>query len=256
MKKNAMMRIASVLLVAVLLTTCSISGTFAKYVSEASGEASARVAYWGWGADSTLTIDGLFAETYGERGFAVPQDNHDVSVRSADGNVLAPGTRGEAEFSFRYTEKTPEFEPTFIDAPEVDYYFDVTVDAICDKLIRDNRNIQWALDDGWFGTWDELVDALNELERTADGVYEAGQLPYGFDFDDTHTIRWQWIFDNEDEDPYGSPRPEYEYEVSPPPYSSAPPMTLTQDEYDTYMGNQADLDNVSIKITITATQID
>ena len=46
MKKNRMMRVASALLVAVLLTTCAISGTFAKYVSTATGEDAARVAYW------------------------------------------------------------------------------------------------------------------------------------------------------------------------------------------------------------------
>ena len=33
MKKNRMMRVASALLVAVLLTTCAISGTFAKYIT-------------------------------------------------------------------------------------------------------------------------------------------------------------------------------------------------------------------------------
>ena len=43
MKKNIMMRVASALLIAVLLTTCAISGTFAKYVSTASGSDTARV---------------------------------------------------------------------------------------------------------------------------------------------------------------------------------------------------------------------
>ena len=44
MKKNKMMRIASVLLVAVILTTCAISGTFAKYVTSGNGSDNARVA--------------------------------------------------------------------------------------------------------------------------------------------------------------------------------------------------------------------
>ena len=44
MKKNKMMRIASALLVAVILTTCAISGTFAKYVTSTPGSDSARVA--------------------------------------------------------------------------------------------------------------------------------------------------------------------------------------------------------------------
>ena len=46
MKKNKMMRIASVLLVAVLLSTCVISGTFAKYTSSANGTDTATVAKW------------------------------------------------------------------------------------------------------------------------------------------------------------------------------------------------------------------
>ena len=46
MKKNKMMRLAAILLVCVLMTTSVISGTFAKYVSSASGTDTARVAKW------------------------------------------------------------------------------------------------------------------------------------------------------------------------------------------------------------------
>jgi len=86
MKKNKMMRIASVLLVAVLVSTCAISGTFAKYVTKVSGEDSARVAKWG----IVLTMKGgeVFAKEY---------KTHDkdyegkVSVK-AEEKVVAPGT--------------------------------------------------------------------------------------------------------------------------------------------------------------------
>lgn len=44
MRKNRMMRAASALLVAVLMTTCTISGTFAKYVTSADSTDTARVA--------------------------------------------------------------------------------------------------------------------------------------------------------------------------------------------------------------------
>ena len=47
MKKNKMLRIASILLVVTLLSTCVISGTFAKYVTKAEGIDAARVAKWG-----------------------------------------------------------------------------------------------------------------------------------------------------------------------------------------------------------------
>ena len=46
MKKNMMMRLASVLLVATLLSTCAISGTFAKYTSSATATDTAHVAKW------------------------------------------------------------------------------------------------------------------------------------------------------------------------------------------------------------------
>ena len=81
MKKNVMMRVASALLVAVLLSTCAISGTFAKYVTEASGADSARVAKWG----VEITANG---ETF--------QENYDNTAISAttDVNIVAPGTAG------------------------------------------------------------------------------------------------------------------------------------------------------------------
>ena len=47
MRKNKMMRLASSLLVAVLITTSAISGTFAKYTTQDSASDSARVAKWG-----------------------------------------------------------------------------------------------------------------------------------------------------------------------------------------------------------------
>ena len=62
MKKNTMMRVASALLVAVLLSTCAISGTFAKYVTTASGSDTARVAKWD--VQISGIADGLFAKTY------------------------------------------------------------------------------------------------------------------------------------------------------------------------------------------------
>ena len=47
MKKNKMMRLASCLLVLVMLSTSMISGTFAKYVTTGSAEDTARVAKFG-----------------------------------------------------------------------------------------------------------------------------------------------------------------------------------------------------------------
>lgn len=98
MKKNVMMRAASVMLVLVLLTSSVISGTFAKYVTSETGTDSARVAKWG----VNITAEGTtFAESYdgvGDGNDAA--DTANVTVRSdkTHGNVndlVAPGTKGD-----------------------------------------------------------------------------------------------------------------------------------------------------------------
>lgn len=108
MKKNVMMRTASALLVLVLLTTCIISGTFAKYTTSASGGDSARVAYWGFDKAASINID-LFDDTY----------NNVASSGEIDGisNVIAPGTSKTTEFSFGYGYKN--YQNDKIKAPEV-----------------------------------------------------------------------------------------------------------------------------------------
>lgn len=89
MKKNKIMRLASGLLVAVLLTTCAISGTFAKYVTTGSGTDTARVAKWG------VTIDGSGMEVF--------KNAYGTTVIGST-KVVAPGTNGTfAEFKIKGT---------------------------------------------------------------------------------------------------------------------------------------------------------
>ena len=101
MKKNRMMRLASILLVCVLLTTSVISGTFAKYTTQDSASDSARVAKWG----VELQVAGnLFGDAYTDAGAITAGDTFTVkSFTSTDGvldDVVAPGTMNEAGFSF------------------------------------------------------------------------------------------------------------------------------------------------------------
>ena len=92
MKKNVMMRLASGLLVAVLLTTCAISGTFAKYVTSESGSDFARVAKWGVEVEAE-SFD-MFTDAY-ETDDTTATFTGSYSVDSADGeDVMAPGTSG------------------------------------------------------------------------------------------------------------------------------------------------------------------
>lgn len=86
MKKNRMMRVASALLVAVLLTTCAISGTFAKYTTSGSAGDSARVAEWGVAV--VATADNIFDTAY-ETTDGVYTG---MSVDAGIDDVVAPGT--------------------------------------------------------------------------------------------------------------------------------------------------------------------
>ena len=181
MKKNTFMRVASALLVAVLLTTCAIAGTFAKYTTSVTGEDQARVAYWGFkSSDASITLDGLFVNAY--------------DAVSAPVDVIAPGTSGSANFQFQFADDAS------VAAPEVAYTLEVstTGSAIADD-IKANTNIQWRLDNGAWGTWDAMIAAIEALDgNVANNRYEAGQLPTAFANDAVHTVEWQWIFSADD----------------------------------------------------------
>ena len=223
MKKNKMMRTAAGLLVATLLTTSVISGTFAKYTTSASGEDNARVATWGFDNTAKLTLDGLFNEQYTGEG------NNDNVVGQAD--VIAPGSKNSADFTFKYSGQ----EAT----PEVAYTFTVSTNGSqCADDIKNNKNIVWSLDGTTYTTdatstsWAKLLAAIEALDGT-EGIngkqYQPGNLPTAFNVkgDNKHTVSWEWKFDENN-----------------------------NDTTDTNMGNKATLDRVTLKISITATQVD
>lgn len=105
MKKNTMMRLASFLLIAVLITTSAISGTYAKYVTSDSASDTARVAEWGVEVAITGTLFGdkyakTEAETVGDKITA----NAEIStVNGAGDKVVAPGTKNLEGMTFKVT---------------------------------------------------------------------------------------------------------------------------------------------------------
>ena len=228
MKKNKMMRTASGLLVATLLTTSIISGTFAKYVTTASGEDSARVAKWGFEGGDTITLDNLFKDAY------------DGTVDSEnDKDVIAPGTKGEATFGFTYGGDTKAT------APEVAYTFNISTEGSdCAEAIQNNKDIVWSLDGTEVGSWTELLTAIEALDGNKTGDrYEANTLPTAFNNTNTtygdadknlHKVSWEWKFEGD----------------------STYDANKSQDQYDADMGNKTNLDDVTLKISVTATQID
>lgn len=85
-RKNHTLKLAGILLALVLVTSCFVGGTFAKYVTKGTGSDSARVAKFG----VKVTAEGsTFATSY-------DKDNAAKTVVSSTlDKVVAPGTSGE-----------------------------------------------------------------------------------------------------------------------------------------------------------------
>lgn len=211
MKRNFAMTIAACLLVVTMLSLCMVSSTYAKYTTTNSAQDEARVAYWGFKNTTAIALDLFDAE-------------YDGSVKSNDGaNVIAPGA----------TKTSPAFAILNADStlPEVKYEFKVDVSASSiDTLIENNPNIQWKLDDGSWGTWEALLNAIKALSGDASGtkVYDAGVAPAAFQSTSSHTVSWQWIFST----------------------------NAAGDTADTAMGNSTTPLEVELVIQVTATQVD
>ncbi len=223
MKKNKTMRLASVLLVMVLLSTCVIGGTFAKYTRQINNQDSARVARWGFGGENEhIAITNLFMNAYG-----------DTVKGTGDANVIAPGTGNTATFQFIFTDELGTAE-----APEVAYT--ISVDAgedTCPDAIAGNGSIKWAvvqgevtdfttIDTKEWGSWEDMIAEIESLDGSATGEQEyapGSELPPVSA--NPYTVAWKWDFDG-------------------------------NDAGDTVMGNEKNLAEVVLKITITATQKD
>ena len=222
MKKNMFMRLAMALVLLVLVTTSAVGGTYAKYVTSAENQDSARVAKWGFeSTGSDIVITDLFKSAYGTS----------VEAGTADTDLIAPGTTNSATFKFVYDESQ-------VAAPEVSYSFTVsTAGSSCDSTIATNPNILWKLDTGDWGTWADLLNSIKALSGDAGGSkdYQPGQLPAAFAANNEHTVAWKWILDENADDKEAG--------------------TINNDTGDTEMGNADELAQVTLKITITATQI-
>lgn len=173
MKKNKSMRLAGGLMIATMLSTSIVSGTYAKYVTSDNAEDSARVAKFG----VTVTASGsLFDKTY----YAVNNanngnkpgngtadtDNTTLTVESLeDDNVVAPGTKNDDGITF-----------AIAGTPEVDVKLDVVVDEVKEVFLKGTTT---KLPDMTTGdaedTFDNTVDyypvkfTLTQTKTTAEG---------------------------------------------------------------------------------------
>ena len=182
MKKNKMMRIASVLLVAVLLSTSVISGTFAKYTSEKSDSDTARVAQWNIKLnDATMTANSvfdfdLFKTIVSDEDDSNEDDSNETDVKegTTDEAIIAPGTKGA-------------FTIHLVNASEVTAQY--AIDYIVTKS-DDRIPVKFSVDNGEHWT-DNLADIVaSESTKLA--------MPNDGDTDEASiTIQWKWDFNGD-----------------------------------------------------------
>lgn len=219
MEENKMMRVVFSLLVAVLLTTCAISGTFAKYVTSGSNSGSARVAKFGVTVSGTADV---FKKTYAKDGQSVTL-NADTVVSTED--VVAPGTSGSMA-NFTITG-VPEVAVRVEFAGELELgnnWVDSNSAYYCPIEITVGEGTVKGLS---YNSADDFENAVNAEIAKYTQDYEAG-TDLSTIGAAAPTISWAWAFNNDD-------------------------------EKDTYLGNQADpskVANISLSVTATVTQID
>ena len=203
MKKNRMMRVASALLVAVLLSTCAISGTFAKYVTTAGANDTARVAKWGV---SVSTTGSLFSTQYANDGtIEKDKSGSDIAmtvVSSSTDNVVAPGTANATGLAFAITG-TPEVA--------VNISFNITgvqdvllpAGTYLDYTTGNNTTDNFTLDDNYYpivyslkkGSTEVATGTMADIETYLDGI--EGNYAANTNLSTTfgnYTLTWEWVF--------------------------------------------------------------
>lgn len=203
MKKNVMMRLACFLLVAVLISTSAISGTYAKYVTSGESHDQARVAKFG----VTITGDnGMFHDAYLDEWvpYEVDETKTEITVQSGTENddVVAPGTKGTLA-NFAVTGK-PEVDVQVTYAPNltltnwyVDHDDDDTTPAITYCPIIITVNTEKFFIDG------STIKDTAELEAKVEAAIVAKEAYYHTNTDltavnDDLSVSWEWKFDETD----------------------------------------------------------
>lgn len=221
MMKHWSFKTAGVLLALVLMTSCFVGGTFAKYTTAAEGMDSARVAKFG----VTITANGTsFAKEYATNDAEVAGMIAN-SVVSTD-KVIAPGTNGNMvsmtltgtpEVAVKVTyEATVDFGDKWVDNDGI-YYCPLEIKVGEDTL----KGTAYASAAEFAAAVKAKIDAYSKQYAAGTDLSEQGT--------DSLKISWAWAFEG------------------------------NEDAKDTYLGDQAADNNVatvSIKVKTTVTQID
>lgn len=229
-RKNHTLKLAGILLALVLVTSCFVGGTFAKYVTSGTGKDTARIAKFG----VTVTANGtMFAKEY-------DTDTENVkatiakSVLSTD-KVIAPGTKGN--MVSMTIKGTPEV------AVNVKYTATVTLDKWVYKADESETGEFYCPikikvgNENYYGCDYKTAELFENAVETAINGYSANYEP-GTDLTNAKApvVSWAWAFED----------------------NNAVSAKQT-DVKDTYLGDQAAKDNaatIALQVVTTVTQID
>lgn len=239
-KKNVLMRSAGLLLVLVLVTSCFVGSTFAKYTVGGEGYDIARVAKFGVKVEANGT---MFAKEYDAKDPTLVDYKGNViakSVISTD-KVVAPGTSGEM---VRMTiSGTPEVAVQVTYAATVtlsDNWKDKDNHFYCPLQIKIPYNdpelgqVTATIDGHGYDSAEALKQAIESQINSFSAKYAAGTDLSAITADGSllaPSVSWEWSYHDTDEN----------------------------DVKDTYLGDQAAAGNAaSIQLTVatTVTQID
>ena len=231
-KKNVLMRSAGLLLALVLVTSCFVGSTFAKYTTAADATESARVAKFG--VTVTAKAD-MFATEYATDDPSVV-GTIAKSVISTD-KVVAPGTKkegfvastiaGTPEVAVRVSYEAKQFELTNWTTTGTDEY--------C-PLVFTVNGVEYKIGSAGITNVTQLQTAVKNAIKAYTKDYAPGTDLSGVGAD-TLAISWEWPFETGTNDT----------------------EKLANNAKDTALGNRAAAGNaatVSLTLATTVTQID
>lgn len=239
-KKNWTLRAAVLMLAFVLITSCFVGGTFAKYVTSNDAGDSARVAKWGVSITAHGTGD-IFAKEYDA---IAGQDN--TVIAGGEYKVIAPGTKkdnaamvtlsGKPEVSVKVTYSAENFSLTgsWVGNENGDFY--------CPLIIKVTGKVGGTVKTETINCAEK--NSAADIQTAVQNAVVACSATYGPNTDLSKAavadeglkISWEWPFEGTDN-------------------------AGQTDEKDTYLGNQAaaggaNVPAIFIPVTATVTQID
>ena len=235
-KNNGTMKTAAVLTALVLITSCFVGSTFAKYVTSGIGSDSARVAKFGV---TIIGSSGMFDKTYTAHDGSFTIATNSV-VSSDKDKLVAPGTSkklgsfamtGTPEVAVRVSYNADTFSLTNWTTGNEEYcplVFTVAGEEFKiggkDKLDQDISNVQ------------ALENAVKFAIQNYSQNYPAG-TDLSTKTSENLSVSWAWQFEDETEGAYQT------------------------NAKDTALGNRAatnkdEAGKIDFKVTMTVTQID